>query len=436
MYSTTLTDLDRNIVSIRYNILNLPDTIQFGTGNQIINSYAADGRKLGTEYFTRVTNLAVPLITGQVNHQTYTKSAINQNGTAYVDNKEYTTLNGNPALMTLNRILNPEGYVYNLLKEYGAMYCYNRKDHLGNIREVWRAAGYPPSGTEQRTQYYPSGLPWTSNTGDNPSTQPNKYNGKQFDEMHGYDTYDYGARGYYAAMGRPTTPDPLMEKYYDISPYAWCGNNPVNRIDQDGRDFTISIQRNVNNEIIGITFSATVYITGDGADQNRADELTDLAKETYKSKKSNGVKISFDVKYKIEPTDGVDLGIEGKNLLTFYKSDGRSEVEGDRDIIHSGYQGDIYNSLDKKSSNYDVMHETAHFLGLSDRYYDTIDKKGKIVSIPDKGYENDIMGKNGKFDLSPNHYANMYEFAISQPAIQQDKYIKQILVHDKNYIAI
>jgi hypothetical protein len=36
------------------NILNLPDTIQFKNENQIINRYAADGRKLGTEYFTRV----------------------------------------------------------------------------------------------------------------------------------------------------------------------------------------------------------------------------------------------------------------------------------------------------------------------------------------------------------------------------------------------
>ena len=102
-------------------------------------------------------------------------NVINQNGTAYVDNKEYTTLNGNNVLTALNRVHNTEGYVYNLLKQYGAMYCYNRKDHLGNIREVWRAAGYISSGTEQYTQYYPSGVPWASNTGDNPGTQPYKY---------------------------------------------------------------------------------------------------------------------------------------------------------------------------------------------------------------------------------------------------------------------
>ncbi len=29
--------------------------------------------------------------------------------------------------------------------------------------------------------------------------------------------------------------DPLCEKYYSISPYAWCGNNTVNAVDPDGR---------------------------------------------------------------------------------------------------------------------------------------------------------------------------------------------------------
>jgi hypothetical protein len=33
------------------------------------------------------------------------------------------------------------------------------------------------------------------------------------------------------------TPDPLAEKYYWISPYAYCGNNPVNRIDPTGMDW-------------------------------------------------------------------------------------------------------------------------------------------------------------------------------------------------------
>jgi hypothetical protein len=52
--------------------------------------------------------------------------------------------------------------------------------------------------------------------------------------MHGYDTYDYGARGYYPAMGRFTSVDPLAEMDYSISPYAYCKGNSVNSIDPTG----------------------------------------------------------------------------------------------------------------------------------------------------------------------------------------------------------
>ena len=35
---------------------------------------------------------------------------------------------------------------------------------------------------------------------------------------------------------RTTTIDPLAEKFYDISPYAWCGNNPVRMVDPNGME--------------------------------------------------------------------------------------------------------------------------------------------------------------------------------------------------------
>ena len=57
--------------------------------------------------------------------------------------------------------------------------------------------------------------------------------------MHGYDTYDYGFRGYYPAVGRFTTVDPLAEKYYGISPYVYCAGNPMKFIDPDGREIVI-----------------------------------------------------------------------------------------------------------------------------------------------------------------------------------------------------
>ena len=223
-------DLDRDIVTIRYNSLNLPDTIQFKTGNQIINRYTASGQKIRTEYFTRLTALAAPLTEGNTIQQSYTYGIVDQTGSAYIDNMEYKTTNGSGYSKV--RIYNSEGYATAL-----GYLNYYRKDHLGNNREVWQA-GYTgiTAGTMQSTQYYPSGLPWAEGTGT--SVQSKKYNDKEFIEMHGYDTYDYGARSMYPALGDGfMSVDPLAEKHYNISPYVYCAGNPVNLIDPDGMDW-------------------------------------------------------------------------------------------------------------------------------------------------------------------------------------------------------
>jgi uncharacterized protein RhaS with RHS repeats len=52
--------------------------------------------------------------------------------------------------------------------------------------------------------------------------------------MNGLNIYDFVARGYEPNFGRFMSIDPLCEKYYWISPYAYCLNNPVLYIDPDG----------------------------------------------------------------------------------------------------------------------------------------------------------------------------------------------------------
>ena len=150
---------------------------------------------------------------------------------------------GSMGVYTLNQVHNPEGYVY---FQGSPMYNYFRRDHLGNIREVWQAN---MNLTVQRTNYYPSGLPWNSATGTGAGLQNKKYNGKEFVEMHGLDEYDSEARWYYPAIMRTTTIDPLAEKYYSISPYAWCGNNPIRYIDPTGMEFTDDAWKRVNKLI-------------------------------------------------------------------------------------------------------------------------------------------------------------------------------------------
>ncbi len=86
---------------------------------------------------------------------------------------------------------------------------------------------------EQVNHYYPYGG-LIGNLSTNPDKQKFKYNGKEYETMHGLNTYDYGARQYDPARITWDRMDPLCEKYYHINPYVYCGGNPVSRIDIGG----------------------------------------------------------------------------------------------------------------------------------------------------------------------------------------------------------
>ena len=69
--------------------------------------------------------------------------------------------------------------------------------------------------------------------------------------MHGLDEYDSKARWYYPAICRTTTMDPFAETYYPTSPYAWCGNNPINAIDPDGRYIEVIGSSDSTYQVVG-----------------------------------------------------------------------------------------------------------------------------------------------------------------------------------------
>ena len=98
------------------------------------------------------------------------------------------------------------------------------------------------SGTlEQVTNYYPFGAPFCEPTvtgvNTNTTLQRYKYNGKELDLMHGLKWYDYSARMYDPVLLTWNSTDPLSEKYYSLSPYNYCGNNPIRFVDPDGCDW-------------------------------------------------------------------------------------------------------------------------------------------------------------------------------------------------------
>ncbi len=117
---------------------------------------------------------------------------------------------------------------------------------MGNIREVWngvRKNYYNQvkelASTRQRTQNYPSGLPWAESFG--AAVQKNKFNGCEFIEMNGFDVTDLGNRGVQNATNRFTSMDRFCEKFPWQSPYVHAGNNPVNFVDVNGDSIWVSV---------------------------------------------------------------------------------------------------------------------------------------------------------------------------------------------------
>jgi len=136
---------------------------------------------------------------------------------------------------SLNYLLFDEGLVNKVSGGYA--YEYQLKDHLGNTRVTFQPNGSATT-TTQVAEYYPFGSSYlpVSPAGSNKYL----YNGKekQDDVLSGtvLDWYDYGARFYDPAIGRWNTPDPLALKKIWQSPYVYCSNNSINRIDPDGKD--------------------------------------------------------------------------------------------------------------------------------------------------------------------------------------------------------
>jgi len=87
---------------------------------------------------------------------------------------------------------------------------------------------------EQVAHYYPYGGV-IGDISTQEGRQKYKFEGKELDRSFGLDNYDIHARNYFAMLPMWDRVDPLAEKYYGISPYVYCGGDPVNSVDYDGR---------------------------------------------------------------------------------------------------------------------------------------------------------------------------------------------------------
>ncbi|REC41420.1 RHS repeat-associated core domain-containing protein, partial [Chryseobacterium pennipullorum] len=239
--------IDKNLKSISYNHLNLPNSFKSNStgvfGNSTSYLYRADGTKLRKAY-------------NYTKRGEFGETSEAQTVTDYLDGFQYT-LEGYGLICVecpvpvpdLQFVPTSEGY-FDFVKN---KYIYNYTDHLGNVRLSYMKG---VSGIEiiEENNYYPFGLKHGT---DNPNVGNRayqyKYNGKELQET---GMYDYGARFYMPDLGRWGVVDPLAEVSRRFSPYTYVFNNPINFIDPDGRD-GIRIIDKANKTI---TIKAVYYV--------------------------------------------------------------------------------------------------------------------------------------------------------------------------------
>lgn len=165
-----------------------------------------------------------------------------------------------------------EGYVDVIEDTYN--YVFHYTDHLGNIRLSYSDANKDNfiDGNEivEENNYYPFGLKHTAyNTNEQQYVSDEerneiilellpkyegdgsyqyKYQGQEFEEELGKNTYAYQWRDYDPAIGRFNKIDRFSEKYLGVSTYAFSANSPIQYREIAGDSIHVVLRsRGVNN---------------------------------------------------------------------------------------------------------------------------------------------------------------------------------------------
>ena len=253
-YGNVLTDSNRGITSIDYNVLDLPQCIKIrpiiifkeNADNAIYYTYSADGTKLRAKYKeadSRPMSYKPNVFKNKIELNIKTNGMVTpmvrllENNYYYCSNLVYN----NDRLST---ILFDGGYA-SVDEEDGIVMHFYVKDHLGSNRLVVDGNG----NIEEVNHYYPFG----ALMGDRCGVSRNKYKyiGKELDTMYGWNMQDHEARWYDPVLGRWMATDPLQEKYASVSSYGYCINNPIRYVDMFGLEPTEEEAARIADHVYG-----------------------------------------------------------------------------------------------------------------------------------------------------------------------------------------
>ena len=141
------------------------------------------------------------------------------------------------------------------IRKSGSTYAvdYHITDHLGSVRAIVNASGT----VVEQNDYYPFGKRHPNGLTQLAANRW-RFSGKEEqDAAFGIAYSDFGAR-FYDRSAAWTTIDPMSEKFYEVSPYTYCHNDPINRFDYDGNiDWRL-----IKKGAIGLGSGASTAIIG------------------------------------------------------------------------------------------------------------------------------------------------------------------------------
>ncbi len=245
-----LSDANKNISSIVYNYLNLPQVITVTGKGTITYVYDASGNKLQK----KTAEGSKTMVT------TYIGGSVYQNDTLQF----FGTNEGRARANAANN---------------GWDYDYFLKDHLGNTRMVITDDYNVASPILEATSYYPFGLQQKGIglTASLPN-QHNKYlfnEGTELQEDFNIDLYSTDYRSLDPQLGRFWQIDPDAESTEDLSPFNDAANNPILINDPMGLDTLINTGQKAND-------GTTIY-QGDGTNQPADVVITAISSSSQSS---------------------------------------------------------------------------------------------------------------------------------------------------------
>ena len=211
------------------------------------------------------------------------------------------------------------------------------------------------------------------------------FNAKELDEETGM--YYYEARYYKPPVF--TSRDPMFEKYFWMTPYAYCANNPVKYVDPTGMDGEIA----VDEENKTVYVRANFYYNSSQLEQSKEFNIKDGFQNAL-DQWSQNIKTAladmgfdeYDVNIQFEWKE-VDVGdATGAKAIGIIQSAANADPIGNS-IVHdenvaasASVSGNKHLSANMINAAHDnavffgteggntAMHEIGHFLGLRDRY--------------------------------------------------------------------